>query len=126
MAVPRRGGASLPNAFEEDDSLAVHEGAPLGLAAESVQQGALTLTEQGPLDYHVADVFGFRRLVLVIGKAPVGGREWVGVLVDVGAVGEVGYQVVLGADGRGGVDEAEGLAARLVDRSIGWAWKVSG
>src|SRR5918994_4266215 len=28
--------------------------------------------------------------------------------------------------GRGGVDAAEGLAARLVDRPVHWAWKVFG
>ena len=78
MAGTKPWRASVANTLEQDDSLAVHEGAPLGLAAEPVQEGCFLLTEQGPLDHHVADALGVRRLVLVIGKAPVGGREWVG------------------------------------------------
>jgi hypothetical protein len=71
--------------FEHDDALAVQEGAPLGLAAELVQQGRFGLAEQGVLDHHVAEARDLLGLVLVTGKTPVGGRERVRELVDVGA-----------------------------------------
>jgi hypothetical protein len=88
----------------------------LWLATKSVQQGRLGLAEEGAFDHHIAEALDLRRLVLVTGEAPVGGRERVGELIDAGAVGEMGGQVVLGAHRGGGVDEAERLTACVVDR----------
>jgi hypothetical protein len=99
----------------------------LRLAAEPVEQGRFGLAEQGALDHHIAEALALSRLVLVTGKSPVGGRERVGELVDVGAVGEVGNQVVVGADGRSRIDEGQCLAAGLIDRPIiGRAGEVLG
>src|SRR4030095_13896916 len=121
------GDASWPNAFEEDDALPVQHGAPLWLAAELVPQGSVGLAKEGAFDHHIAKALDLRRLVLIAGEAPVGGRERVGKFVDVAAVGEVGGQVVLGADRGGRVDEAECLAAGIVDRpGVGRTGEVLG
>ena len=47
-------------AFEHNDALPVQHGAPLGLTAELVQQGTVTLAEQRALDHHIAEALDLR------------------------------------------------------------------
>jgi hypothetical protein len=114
-------------ALEHHDALPVQQDAPLGLTAELVQQRRVGLAEEGALNHHIAEALNLRQLVLVTGKAPVGSLERVGGTHRCDAAGEVGSQVVLGADGCGRADESQRLTAGLIEGSIlGWAGEVPG
>jgi hypothetical protein len=78
---------SRRSAFQHNDALPVEHGSPLGLAAELVQQGTVTLAEQGALDHHTAEALDLPRLVPATGEAPVGSFDCLSQRSPVCAVG---------------------------------------